>query len=215
MVAAKDVLFKAKETYAQNGEDRFVFEALKPYDLTQGVYVDVGANQPTQISNTYCFYRKGLRGVIIEPNRELIPLFLRFRPRDIAIQVGCGDLAAVREFKHARSSDLSSFNSANDGGFTRSEFLPILPLDDILRPIGIPWIYYLSIDAEGYDLLVLKGAEKSLAKCLFVSVEFAGNRVGILAFLGDRNFSLVHETRDNLIFRNTQGFSEFRDDLRV
>lgn len=209
LVAARDAVSSQKDTYAQNGEDRFVFEALRGYDLTTGMYVDVGANQPTQISNTYLFYRTGLRGVVIEPNRELIPLFLRFRPRDVAIPVGCADRSALLEFKHTASSDLSTFDPTVSGGVMKSEFLPVLPLDEILVSINFTWIYYLSIDAEGFDLLVLKGAEKSLTKTFFVSVEFKGNRAEIIAFLRARDFVLVHETRENLIFRNSKDFTNF------
>jgi hypothetical protein len=66
-VAARDALSPVRESYAQHGEDRYIRQQLSGVDLTSGIYVDIGANQPTQISNTYLFYRAGGSGVAIEP----------------------------------------------------------------------------------------------------------------------------------------------------
>jgi hypothetical protein len=57
-------------------------------DLRGGIYVDVGANHPTSISNTFLLYRHGLHGVTIEPNPELSQLHRRFRRRDVVVSVG-------------------------------------------------------------------------------------------------------------------------------
>jgi hypothetical protein len=49
-----------KKTYASDGEDYILLELLASYDLGQAVYVDVGANDPVFMSNTYLFYRHGI-----------------------------------------------------------------------------------------------------------------------------------------------------------
>ena len=51
-------------SFSQHGEDRLLLEYFhgKP-----GTYVDVGANYPVKISNTYLLYRNGWRGLTVEP----------------------------------------------------------------------------------------------------------------------------------------------------
>ena len=147
-------------------EDREVFQQLAGYDLLRGIYVDVGANQPTKISNTYLFYRHGCRGVLVEPNYDLIRLLRKFRPRDISVPVGCGERSGVLEFRHSNASVFGTFTKDVIEGERWSEYLPVLPLDQILQPIPHNWIFYLSIDVEGLDLEVLRGATATLTKTL-------------------------------------------------
>src|SRR3989344_4572766 len=55
-----------KRSYSQSGEDmilRSIFD-----DKKEGFYVDVGAFHPKLYSNTYYFYKRGWRGINIEPN---------------------------------------------------------------------------------------------------------------------------------------------------
>jgi len=208
--AHRDSLAQIRSTYSQNGEDRTVREALESYDLKSGIYVDVGANQPSKISNTYLFYRLGCQGVLIEPNHELIRLLRRFRPRDIAIPVGCGERPALMEFRHSNASVFGTFTNDVIEGQRASEYLPILPLDLILEPIACQWIFFLSIDVEGLDLEVLRGATTALAKTLFLSIEYKSERSGMIDFLSKHSFVPFEETEHNLIFRSSNDFSAFQ-----
>jgi hypothetical protein len=71
LMAAKDAWLPQKQSYSQYGEDIYVAELLCGIKQGSCIYIDVGANQPSQISNTYLFYRKGFRGILMEPNSEL------------------------------------------------------------------------------------------------------------------------------------------------
>jgi FkbM family methyltransferase len=210
LVAFGDAIRKVQPSYSQFGEDREIFTALAEYDLLSGIYVDVGANQPTQISNTYLFYRHGCHGVAIDPNRDMISLFRRFRPRDIGVPIGCADRAGVLEFKHATSSGQSTLSGQVAIDCVRSEFVPVLPLDDALEKMRFAWIFYLSIDVEGLDLAVLQGAPRTLSKTLFLSVESTTNKSAILNILEQTGFRCVRETPCNFIFRNSQDFPEHK-----
>ena len=77
-IAAINSWQTVKRTYSQHGEDEFILETLKNHNLHGSLYIDVGANHPSDISNTYLLYRHGLSGVVIEPNLELVKLFHRF-----------------------------------------------------------------------------------------------------------------------------------------
>src|SRR5881227_1483366 len=94
-------------TYSQFGED-VIAEALLPEP--NGFYVEVGAFHPIQISNTYRFYRKGWRGIAIDPKPGVAKLFRRHRPGDIMVECavseeegsGLFDLMESGESDHLR-----------------------------------------------------------------------------------------------------------------
>lgn len=209
LVASRDAFRPIRRSYSQHGEDVYLREKLKGINLSDGVYVDVGANQPTKISNTYLFYRLGFSGITIEPNRSMEPLFRAFRPKDIFLRVGCGAVAGVAEFKHSRSSVLSSFDD-NVKDIIRSEFLPILPLDSILRSMCFAHIYLLSVDVEGADLQVLQGAEESLKKTIYAVVEENVRNEAIRHYMKERGFEPETELGPNVIYANQDNYHRFK-----
>ncbi|HEY8402846.1 MAG TPA: hypothetical protein VIK89_16380 [Cytophagaceae bacterium] len=54
-------------SYSFTGEDRLIESILKPIITRTGFYIDVGCNEPRFISNSFLFYRRGWRGVTIDP----------------------------------------------------------------------------------------------------------------------------------------------------
>lgn len=71
-----------KRSYAQCGEDLLVDFILKQMKLEKPFYIDIGANHPTRLNNTYNFYRRGGRGILIEANPALAKKLASKRPRD-------------------------------------------------------------------------------------------------------------------------------------
>jgi hypothetical protein len=74
-------------SYSQYGEDKII-DRLLGYKKS-GFYINVGANHPYRFSNTYMFYKKGYRGVNIEPNPISFEKFL-IRKGDINLNIGIG-----------------------------------------------------------------------------------------------------------------------------
>ena len=60
-------------SYAEAGEDVIVAGILDRFHMARITYLDVGAFLPIYNNNTYLFYQKGMRGVLVEPNIDLIP----------------------------------------------------------------------------------------------------------------------------------------------
>lgn len=63
----------------------FLFDTLKIADPT---YLDIGANNPIRLSNTYYFYQMGSRVVCSEPNPVLSRQFRSIRPRNNTLNDG-------------------------------------------------------------------------------------------------------------------------------
>lgn len=162
-------------TYAQHGED-IIAEALLPE--AQGFYVEVGAFHPVSISNTYLFYRKGWRGIVIDPAPNTARLFQQRRPEDRLIA------CAVSEMEGERSFDIMPAGETNrlgeNGGSEKSAGRPLYSikvpcrrlaslLDEQLPPGRI--IDFLTVDAEGHDLNVLRSNDWQKYRPRVIAVE--------------------------------------------
>ena len=73
-----------KVSNSQAGEDcilAYVVAMLKiPFEKCS--YLDLGANRPVEMSNTYFFYTHGARGCLVEANEKLIPNLRLYRSED-------------------------------------------------------------------------------------------------------------------------------------
>jgi FkbM family methyltransferase len=159
-------------TYSQHGEDKYILEFLEQYDLKGTVYIDVGANHPSDISNSYLLYRNGHNGIVVEPNQELIGLFRRFRKRDIPLMIGCSNENTILPFHISKTPVLSSFSDIRDSNVYKTNYLPVMRLDDAVRNLTFDFISLLSIDVEGLNYEVLEGAKTCIDKSLLICVEY-------------------------------------------
>ena len=163
---------KIIDTYAQYNEDQIALEILsKRLDKSSIFYIDIGANHPSTISNTYLMYRYGSKGVTIDPNIELMKLHRLIRPRDIRLCVGCGRESGLSKFYYSKVPVLSSFSKLEVCDLWTEEYLPVFSLDKICEDLKITSIDFLSIDVEGLDIEVLHGAIKILPKTYLICIE--------------------------------------------
>lgn len=67
-------------SFSQAGQDRLVFELIvKPENLLDGRYVDIGACHPAVISNTYALDRRGWDGIMADNDPGAVDLLLAQR----------------------------------------------------------------------------------------------------------------------------------------
>lgn len=115
--------------------------------------------------------------------------------------MGCGETADVLAFRHAASHVLSGFDNdaLKTDDFLSSEYLPVLPLDMVLRNMDKE-IAVLSIDVEGFDFQVAKGAVHTLEKTRIVVIEGGESDEVMVDWFRSRGFRLGNKTAHNLIF---------------
>ena len=59
------------KTYSQYGEDLILSSAIEYLKIDENIsYLDIGANHPMSLSNTYLLYKQGASGVLIEPTHR-------------------------------------------------------------------------------------------------------------------------------------------------
>ena len=71
-------------SYSQNLEDYHLSLAFA--GQATGTYIDVGAGHPIADNVSFWFYERGWQGIVVEPQAELVALYGRLRPRDIAFR---------------------------------------------------------------------------------------------------------------------------------
>lgn len=162
-----------QEQDGQLGEDLILESLLKSVFARRGRplasvrYLEIGANHPIQTSNSYLFHQKwGGSGVLVEANSRLIPALQKVRRRDTVLHravVPAGFPEQV-ELTVAANSELSSVDAAHVASFgemgriASKERVQTCTLDGLLQEQFGSGIDLLSIDIEGLDLEVLRGA---------------------------------------------------------
>lgn len=171
----------AQRSYAQEGEDRMLMRyfGAKP----DGFYVDVGAHHPFRFSNTQLFYEMGWRGINVDAMPGSMDAFRRSRRRDVNLEVGVGETAAIARFFVFNEPALNTFDEATAQKHSiepwrieRTVDVAVRPLSDILSehlPRGRS-IDFLSIDVEGRDLQVLRSNDWSKFRPRVVLAESLG-----------------------------------------
>jgi FkbM family methyltransferase len=126
----------------------------------QGIFVEVGANHPTLLSQTWFLEQRGWSGVLVEPNPELCELLRAQRPRSRTFQAAVGAPEQVGEVdllmgaSHLHSTLSPVLDDPMSGVKVR---VPLRTLDAILTEAGVASVDFLSLDVEGMELAVLQG----------------------------------------------------------
>jgi FkbM family methyltransferase len=154
-------------SYAQAGEDIIVAFTFHHLHLGNPTYLDIGAGDPILDSNTYHFYQIGCRGVLVEPNVDLIPSLQKVRPRDTVLNVGIGphNVAAADYYRMSMQSmntfskeeALHTEQASNKEIYIKEVVkMPLVNVNDVIAQNFEKSPNFVSIDVEGLDLDVLK-----------------------------------------------------------
>jgi len=158
-------------SYAQNKEDLVL---ARYFGERVGIYVDVGAHDGMQFSNTYLLELKGWNGVCIEPHPASYAQLQRNRPKAAHYRMACGekrDMATLHvpngfnvlgSLTDQYRKEMANILRIPQVNLKLATFeVPVMPLRDILANAGWPvgsWYEVLSVDTEWTELDVLKGA---------------------------------------------------------
>jgi FkbM family methyltransferase len=165
-------------SFSQSGEDKVYTHFV---DVSKkGFYIDIGANEPINLSNTFFLYNKGWRGITIDADLDLIKQHRKIRIKDRAI---CAALAAEHGEREFFQFEHSAYNTLNEEVYNhvktglkvvKSETISTVPLNHILIENNdfIPAeIDLLSIDVEGLDFEIIRSLDFDRFSPKFVIIE--------------------------------------------
>jgi FkbM family methyltransferase len=151
-------------SYSQNLEDYHLSLAFA--EVGSGTYIDIGAGHPVADNVSFWFYERGWHGIVVEPQGDLIELYARLRPRDVAVQCllgrECGEVDFhVVERLHGLSTAIESIarQARRFGVDYRTVRMPCTTLARLCDDHKLSDIDFLKIDVEGAEAEVLQGGD--------------------------------------------------------
>jgi FkbM family methyltransferase len=151
-------------SYTQNMEDIHLWLAFG--GRCNGTYIDVGAGHPIADNVSFFFYERGWQGVAVEPQRKLVDLYARLRPRDAAVAAVIGtrsgeaDFHVFEAFHGLSTTDMKHAEAATAlGAAYRTVKVPMIALAELCRMHKLREIDFLKVDVEGAEADVLKSGD--------------------------------------------------------
>ena len=204
-------------SYSQCGEDRILTFLFKTLKIKKPFYIDIGAYDPYEDSNTAIFYEKGANGINIEPNYERYGNFLEKRKRDTNLNIGISNKKGKMKFYKLSSDKMNTFveekanNLVNTNNIEIKEVVEVetITFNELMETYCkniVPDL--LSLDVEDMDLKILKSVDWDKYSPLTICVETASySRNGteekyqeIISFLESKGYLNYADTRINTIF---------------
>ena len=205
-----------QKSYAQEGEDLILYRMIYG-KIDKGFYVDVGAHHPKRFSNTYFFYKKGWRGINIEPMPGNKQIFDKYRPRDTNLEIPISSKEEELIYYIFNDPALNGFskdlslqrNELSDYKIIKTINMRTKTLRSILDrylPIGQK-IDFLSIDVEGLDMEVLISNDWEKYRPEYILIEdkdfdfVTHESLEIYNFICKMSYKLMAKTLSTSIFK--------------
>jgi FkbM family methyltransferase len=195
--------------YSQYGEQEFI---LNYFGDKKGVFVDIGAADGINNSNTKKLIENGWCGLLVEPTPINYNRLLELHSNNDSIIIencGCGDITTDSIFYIDNNDDfhqISTFLEEQKKGcedYYKCTFdeinLKVYNTTELLVKHNLTNIDFISIDTEGYDEKVLLGIDFNKINVNLICVEtitsFGEN------LLHSNNYHLVHKTIGNVFYK--------------
>jgi len=148
----------ALESYAQNQEDIIAWDYFGR--KTDGFFVEVGVNHPTELSQTWFLEQRGRKGILIEPLPACCEKLRVVRKNSIVCEAAAGAPEQVGEATlNVAQSDIGSHldEASTELPLAARIKFAVRTRDSILGERHAPHVDLLSVDTEGMELKVLRG----------------------------------------------------------
>jgi FkbM family methyltransferase len=201
--------------FSQEGEDIILSKLF--FDKKDGFYVDIGAHHPVKLSNTYKYYLQGWAGINIDALPGSMQLFHQKRSRDINIEIGIASEEKVMPFYVFDQAALNTFDESTAHQHVRQngasiintllvKTAPLVKVLDAYLPKG-KQIDFMSIDVEGFDLIVLQTNDWSKYRPTVILVESIGTDFELLlhsemhTFLNEKGYTIMSKTFHTVFYK--------------
>jgi FkbM family methyltransferase len=216
-IAEASTYYDSTHSYSQSGEDIIVEYVLNILGIHKPTYLDIGAHHPTRMNNTYLFYRKGSRGVCVEPDPAMYALLNEKRKRDICLNIGIGfEKATLADFHVMSANTLSTFSKDTAGRYQSNENqrivrvikVPLISLNRVLEKTFKRCPDFVSLDVEGLELETLKTFDFLRFRPPVFCIEtltYSENKTErkltqIIDYMNEKNYMTYADTYINTIF---------------
>jgi len=190
--------------YSQYGQDITVSELLG--SPSQGVFLDIGANDGRLLSNSLLFEERGWTGICVDPHPVVFESLKKNRTchlvnaciaaKDgvvnfLAVEGPANMLSGILEFCDTHHMERIEKEIEQHGGTTKTVPIEALSPETLCTRFGIQQIDFLSIDTEGCELPILKSFDFEKVPVRVISVENGNRSPDIFRYLTSKGFHLV------------------------
>jgi len=203
----KPFVHYALNSFSQFNEDLLLDLLLG--EKEKGFYIDIGTNDPSFNSNTKKFYLRGWTGINIEPNKKVFERINQDRLRDLNLNVAVSEQSGELTFYYlSDDSTLSTLDYDTAKRMARILNLSITAhkvmtttLERILdQHLKVKEIDFMSVDAEGHDLSVLKSNDWDKFRPALLLVESNNEFSEIHAFMDAKDYLHIYSNFYNALF---------------
>ncbi|HLP35720.1 FkbM family methyltransferase [Lacibacter sp.] len=213
-----------RSSYSQSGEDIIISDLFARLNIVQPSYLDIGANEPVALSNTYRLYTKGSRGVCIEPNPVLYKKLRQTRKKDVCINAGIAFNEKTEADYYVFQDDAHGLNTFSKtdadfweqtgiealGRFQVKEVIKtkLININEIIANYFNPYPNFISLDVEGLDLQIAQTLDFDKYKPEVFCVEtlmYTSNKkeiknLELINFFEDNGYFVYADTYINTVF---------------
>jgi len=186
------------ESFAQNQEDIIAWDYFG--QKTDGFFVEVGANHPTELSQTWFLEQRGWKGILVEPLPACCEKLRAVRKNSIVCEAAAGAPEQVGEanLNVAQSDVWSHLGEANkDLPLAARIKVAVRTLDSILDELHAPPVDLLSIDTEGMEIEVLRGLNLQKRRPALVLLEDHMETLDLFFYMRRTGYQLIKRTGPN------------------
>jgi FkbM family methyltransferase len=159
-----------------------------------GFFIELGANDGLEQSNTAFFeFHRGWKGILVEPSPVAYEACKAARPSSVCYNAAC----VSADYKDATvCGDFNGGLMSSVGGeridVAATVEVPASTLAALIDAAGSPAIDLLSLDTEGYELMVLQGLDLERHRPHYMLIEvYTTEYDALCAYLSVRGYDLV------------------------
>lgn len=195
--------------YSQNNEEQIIIDYFGDY---KGNLLDIGANDGITFSNSRKLLELGWSGELVEPAdipylklKELYKDNKRIKLHKVAISDSRGELTFYSSGEHVGNGDsdlLSTLSIVDKKKWENSTVYQESKVDSLKWLDFYNWQVYdfINIDAEGYDLSILKQMDLKELGCKCLCIEHNGHQYNdMIRELRKYNYKTLLVNNENLI----------------
>lgn len=202
-------------SYSQAGQDLIAHRFFKCYPPNSRFFIDVGAFDGINYSNTRLFFDHGWKGLCLEPvEKNYQKLEDAYRNTKVeTLQVAAADYDGLMELNVATipwapewGSDVSTTSEQArqkwDNYVWTKETVAVTTLDALLAARQVESVAYISIDVEGSEVAVLRGFDLEKYNPALIIVEYSdqSERDELISHTEPKGYFLWHDNHQDLFF---------------
>lgn len=167
--------------YSQNNEEEIILSYFRNHDPQKCTFLDIGAYDGIDLSNTRALAERGWAGVVVEPHPEIAKALLsnyadfsRVSVMPYAVATSCGRVVLQANdtyYSTIKNSEIDRWNGQFDFKPIEVGCVDFATLQDMVHCSHFDFI---SIDCEGMDYEVLSQIDLNAMGCQMVCVETNG-----------------------------------------